>query len=132
LTRRRDGSVKLSGGRSLETEAELVRKVDASMRGISQTTQGLWQNRTNCAGVNPDEFFPTQGLRAPYAFSLCAACDARPECLWEALREEDSGREGRARYQLRFGIRGGHGAESRSVLQAFMDAQADAPAFSSR
>jgi WhiB family redox-sensing transcriptional regulator len=44
-----------------------------------------WQGRANCAGVDPDLFFPQRGASTREAKAVCGGCVVREECLEYAL-----------------------------------------------
>jgi WhiB family redox-sensing transcriptional regulator len=44
-----------------------------------------WQAQANCAGVDPDLFFPERGASTREAKAVCRACVVRQECLEYAL-----------------------------------------------
>lgn len=46
-----------------------------------------WQDRANCAGADPDLFFPEHGESLNIVRSICAACPVRDECLDYAVEE---------------------------------------------
>ena len=55
-----------------------------------------WMDRGNCAGVDPDLFFPSRGEDTSDAKAVCAACTVREACLDYALTTRE-----------KFGIWGG-------------------------
>jgi len=51
-----------------------------------------WQQQANCAGIEPDLFFPALGGDPVRAKAVCAGCVVRQQCLEDALaREEGTG-----------------------------------------
>lgn len=44
-----------------------------------------WRAEANCAGVDPNLFFPGPGESAHHAQRVCAACPVRGPCLIYAL-----------------------------------------------
>jgi WhiB family redox-sensing transcriptional regulator len=63
------------------------------------TTRDLdrsWQCRGNCAGLDPDLFFPERGQSCAEAKAICVSCAVRSECLEYALAKPE-----------KFGIWGG-------------------------
>jgi WhiB family redox-sensing transcriptional regulator len=44
-----------------------------------------WQGRANCAGVDPDLFFPQRGASTREAKAVCGGCVVREDCLEYAL-----------------------------------------------
>jgi len=44
-----------------------------------------WMFHARCRGINPAEFFPSDGTGVETAQRVCAACPVRPECLEYAL-----------------------------------------------
>lgn len=40
-----------------------------------------WRAEANCAGVDPNLFFPGPGDHARYAITVCAGCAVRAQCL---------------------------------------------------
>lgn len=55
-----------------------------------------WQARGNCAGLDPELFFPGRGESTAEAKAICAGCAVRAECLEHALAKPE-----------KFGIWGG-------------------------
>lgn len=45
-----------------------------------------WAKDASCAGIDPDIFFPTDGMGVEYARRICADCPTREPCLEYALR----------------------------------------------
>ncbi|MBO0893173.1 MAG: WhiB family transcriptional regulator [Acidimicrobiales bacterium] len=52
---------------------------------MSNGDERSWQNRANCAGVDPELFFPQRGASTREAKSVCRACMVREDCLEYAL-----------------------------------------------
>lgn len=44
-----------------------------------------WMHESRCRGVNPAQFFPSDGLGVEAAQRVCAACEVRVDCLEYAL-----------------------------------------------
>jgi WhiB family transcriptional regulator, redox-sensing transcriptional regulator len=44
-----------------------------------------WMFHARCRGINPGEFFPSDGTGVETAQRICADCAVRPECLEYAL-----------------------------------------------
>jgi WhiB family redox-sensing transcriptional regulator len=44
-----------------------------------------WQARANCAGVDPELFFPQRGASTREAKAVCGGCVVREDCLEYAL-----------------------------------------------
>ncbi|MHB8293804.1 MAG: WhiB family transcriptional regulator [Acidimicrobiales bacterium] len=44
-----------------------------------------WQRRANCAGVDPDLFYPERGASTREAKEVCRGCVVRVECLDYAI-----------------------------------------------
>ncbi len=44
-----------------------------------------WKLRANCAGVDPDLFFPERGASTREAKSVCRGCIVREDCLEYAI-----------------------------------------------
>ncbi len=65
-----------------------------------------WMANGNCAGVDPDLFFPPRGGNTAEARQVCAACTVRAECLEYALVNKE-----------RFGIWGGKSERERRKLR---------------
>ena len=59
-----------------------------------------WTLRANCAGTDPEAFFPEQGASNKLAKRVCANCPVRAECLEYGAAEH-------------FGIWGGLSAHER-------------------
>jgi WhiB family redox-sensing transcriptional regulator len=47
--------------------------------------QYVWMLNAKCRGVNPAEFFPSDGSGVEVAQRMCAECPVRAECLEYAL-----------------------------------------------
>ena len=47
--------------------------------------QYVWMLNAKCRGVNPAEFFPSDGSGVETAQRMCAECPVRAECLEYAL-----------------------------------------------
>jgi WhiB family transcriptional regulator, redox-sensing transcriptional regulator len=45
-----------------------------------------WMLRAKCRGVNPSEFFPSDGVGVEFAQRICGNCPVRGECLEYALK----------------------------------------------
>ncbi|MHB8262790.1 MAG: WhiB family transcriptional regulator [Acidimicrobiales bacterium] len=68
-----------------------------------------WKLKANCAGVDPDLFFPERGASTREAKSVCRGCIVREDCLeyaichgekfgiWGGLSERERRRIRRAR-----------------------------------
>lgn len=52
---------------------------------IEISTSMVWQSRANCAGADPELFFPERGASLAEARAVCAGCTVRTECLDYAL-----------------------------------------------
>ena len=39
-----------------------------------------WHQHAACAGMDPDLFFPGQGVSLTYARQVCAGCPVKTEC----------------------------------------------------
>jgi WhiB family redox-sensing transcriptional regulator len=46
-----------------------------------------WAAQAACRGMDPDLFFPTDGLMTPEARETCGVCPVRKECLEFGLYE---------------------------------------------
>jgi len=66
----------------------------------------IWYTKANCAGVDPDLFFPERGASVREAKAVCNACAVREECLEYALKTGE-----------RFGIWGGMSERERRKLR---------------
>lgn len=53
--------------------------------GIKPPAVTDWSDRAECAGVDPDLFFPERGASLAAARQVCAVCPVRRECLQYAL-----------------------------------------------
>lgn len=65
-----------------------------------------WQNRANCAGVDPDLFFPERGESTREAKEVCRGCVVRLDCLEFALTNSE-----------KFGIWGGMSERERRRIR---------------
>jgi WhiB family redox-sensing transcriptional regulator len=65
-----------------------------------------WQARANCAGVDPELFFPERGVSTREAKAVCRGCVVREECLEYALVHAE-----------KFGIWGGLSERERRELR---------------
>lgn len=73
---------------------------------LDQSDEGDWRDRALCAQVDLELFFPGKGGSAREAKRMCAACDARSDCLAWALE-----------HQIRYGIWGGLSERERRKLE---------------
>jgi WhiB family transcriptional regulator, redox-sensing transcriptional regulator len=48
-----------------------------------------WQNRANCKGTDPDEFFPDAGGSGTQAKRICRRCEVTTECLNAAIERDE-------------------------------------------
>lgn len=76
---------------------------DHTTRSIAQPA---WWRRANCAGVDPELFFPDRGASTREAKAVCAACSVRDECLEDALTNSE-----------KYGIWGGKSERERRRLR---------------
>ena len=65
-----------------------------------------WMAKARCRSLDPELFFPTDGLGVQRAAAICATCEVREACLEYALRNGIQhgvfgGRSARARVRLR-------------------------------
>lgn len=65
-----------------------------------------WMDQANCAGVDPELFFPDRGASTREAKAVCQACVVRVECLDYALDHSEKhgiwgGRSERERRRMR-------------------------------
>lgn len=67
---------------------------------------GHWAELANCAGVDPDLFFPERGESTTAAKEVCRACAVRVQCLDHALAVPE-----------RFGIWGGKSERERRRMR---------------
>ena len=65
-----------------------------------------WKAQANCAGVDPDLFFPERGDSVKAAKAVCQGCAVRAECLDYALR-----------LGIKFGVFGGKSERERRALR---------------
>jgi WhiB family redox-sensing transcriptional regulator len=65
-----------------------------------------WKSKANCAGVEPDLFFPERGTSTKEAKEVCKGCVVKEECLEFALTNGE-----------RFGIWGGLSERERRQLR---------------
>jgi WhiB family transcriptional regulator, redox-sensing transcriptional regulator len=70
----------------------------------------LWIAEVNCAGVDPELFFPQRGDPTSEAKAVCRACPIRAECLDYALS-----------INVRHGIWGGTSERQRNAIPPAMD-----------
>jgi WhiB family redox-sensing transcriptional regulator len=52
---------------------------------VNLPAEVAWMDEGNCAGMDPDLFFPERGASVKEAKAACAACTVRMECLEYAL-----------------------------------------------
>ena len=45
-----------------------------------------WEQSAECRGMDPNVFFPTDGLGVQAAQKICSECPVRPDCLEFALK----------------------------------------------
>ena len=75
-----------------------------------------WVDRANCAGVDPELFFPDRGASTREAKAVCQACVVRVECLDYALdHSEKHGTWGGKSERERRRMREARNRERRSV-----------------
>jgi WhiB family redox-sensing transcriptional regulator len=55
------------------------------LRLIVNNDDSDWMDLAECAGVDPDLFFPERGGDSRSAKAICATCPVQPECLEYAL-----------------------------------------------
>jgi WhiB family redox-sensing transcriptional regulator len=65
-----------------------------------------WVRWAECAGVDPDLFFPERGATTRQAKAVCAGCPVREGCLEFALASVE-----------KFGIWGGKSERERRILR---------------
>lgn len=53
------------------------------------TADTSWMAAANCAGVDPDLFFPKRGEDSAAAKAVCRGCTVRQDCLDYALRQRE-------------------------------------------
>ena len=78
----------------------------AEMFAVSYGEAREWMDRANCAGVDPELFFPDRGASTREAKAVCQACVVRVECLDYALDHSEKhgiwgGRSERERRRMR-------------------------------
>ena len=66
----------------------------------------VWQAAANCRGLDPDLFYPEQGVSTREAEAVCAGCVVREDCLEYALANGE-----------RFGVWGGTSAKRRLLVR---------------
>ncbi len=64
-----------------------------------------WTAEAMCKGMDPADFFPTDGLGVQRAVAICATCPVRAACLDYALAN-----------RIQHGVFGGHSERSRERL----------------
>ena len=86
--------------------------------------QYVWMLNAKCRGVNPAEFFPSDGSGVEAAQRMCAECPVRAECLeyalenridqgvWGGASERARRRILRRRRELAESVRGSHASFS--------------------
>lgn len=70
---------------------------------------GDWRHEAACIGMDPDIFFPAEGLPDRRARTVCASCAVREECLAYALT-----------LRMDSGVWGGTSATQRRLLRRGM------------
>lgn len=76
-----------------------------------------WMKWAECAnrGINPELFFPENGVISAEVINACAVCPVTSQCLEHGRTQEERGTG--SRYPDRFGVWGGYTARSRTRLQ---------------
>lgn len=74
--------------------------------GVSSEAPDRWQDRANCAGVDPELFFPSRGASTREAKAVCQGCEVRAECLDHAIENGE-----------KVGIWGGLSERQRRVIR---------------
>jgi len=69
----------------LARNQEAFELVVSTMTVEEISEQYEWMFRARCRGINPDKFFPSDGLGVEPAQQFCAECPVRGECLEYAL-----------------------------------------------
>jgi len=67
---------------------------------------GTWASRAECAGVDPELFFPERGEDTSVAKAICAVCPVIDECLTHAIANDET-----------YGIWGGKSERERRAMQ---------------
>jgi WhiB family redox-sensing transcriptional regulator len=72
---------------------------------VDVDAEAPWQSRANCAGIDPDLFFPERGASTLAAKQVCWGCEVRTECLTYAIDHNEKhgiwgGLSGRERRQI--------------------------------
>ncbi len=62
-----------------------VRFVEVEVAVEETPDEYAWMFRARCRGINPAEFFPSDGTGVETAQRVCAACPVTAECLEYAL-----------------------------------------------
>ena len=62
-----------------------VRFVEVEVTVDETPDEYAWMFHARCRGINPAEFFPSDGTGVETAQRVCAACPVRSECLEYAL-----------------------------------------------
>lgn len=63
-----------------------VRFVEVEVTVEEAPDEYAWMFHARCRGINPTEFFPSDGTGVETAQRVCAACPVRLECLEYALQ----------------------------------------------
>ena len=58
---------------------------DSPDRDETDPDENEWMHHARCRGVNPTEFFPSDGMGVEAAQRVCEGCAVRTECLEYAL-----------------------------------------------
>ncbi len=81
-------------------------RAENMLQDIDDTEEVSWKLQANCAGVDPDLFFPERGASTKEAKSVCRACLVKAECLEYAIRHGE-----------KFGIWGGMSERERRRIR---------------
>jgi WhiB family redox-sensing transcriptional regulator len=56
---------------------------------VPTSERDSWQQQANCAGIEPDLFFPALGGDPAHAKAVCVGCVVRQQCLTDALARDE-------------------------------------------
>jgi len=83
-----------------------IRPLATTRPGLAETATGPWTARAQCAGTDPEIFFPAADDPATRARAICRQCPVRQDCLAYALDAQEE-----------YGIWGGLGPRERQQLR---------------
>ena len=92
----------------ISTGSERARGRAVTRPGQGPLALGDWNGHGLCVGMDPEEFFPSNGAPATEARRICSACAVRSECLEYATAADEFGIWGGLDQQERRNLRRRH------------------------